>query len=344
MPLLETLRRGLARHLGQGRGGLSHPEEGDRQHVERLHVAQRGVGARGQEARQESVEQRGQLDDAAPDDDRPQRARRLPHVVRAPLAGGPQRPQQPPALRELHHQLQHPAEQGPVGHPDREARPLRVAAAEEHGGDLGHAPEDRRGVREEEAAVAVEDAEAPGGEGEHAGHREEDAHQMHRERLLVALETGHQGVREDRRRDHADDGDGDHRRREQPQRPAGERLRPWDLAPPEAARIDRNERGAQRPLAEQVLGDVRQPQRGAEGVGDPAVSEVVGEDALAHEPHQPREHDGRADDHGRTPRAGGAVPTRWYGGDFSGRRGHPGTGCTSRRRASERKALAARSA
>ena len=59
----------------------------------------------------------------------------------------------------------------------------------------------------------------------------------------------------------------------------------------EEPRVDRDEGGREYALAEEVLEDVRDPERGGEGAGERRGAQVVGEDTLADQPHQPRGED-----------------------------------------------------
>jgi hypothetical protein len=72
---------------------------------------------------------------------------------------------------------------------------LAHAAAEaDEGGDHGRVPQHRRRIGHEEAAVAVEDAEAPGRENQQAGAREQDFDQTDAELPFLAGESGHDGI------------------------------------------------------------------------------------------------------------------------------------------------------
>jgi hypothetical protein len=70
--------------------------------------------------------------------------------------------------------------------------------------------------------------------------------------------------------------------------------------------VDRNERRAERALAEQVLQHVRHPQARAEDVGVERRAEVLGEDTLADEARDAAEQDAAGDQEG----AAGGRPTR----------------------------------
>ena len=64
-----------------------------------------------------------------------------------------------------------------------------------HRGDARDVPERRRGIREEEPPVGIEDAEAPRRDDHEAGHREQDADEDRRELAPRSIES----LRDDRR-------------------------------------------------------------------------------------------------------------------------------------------------
>src|SRR5262249_20683613 len=71
----------------------------------------------------------------------------------------------------------------------------------------------------------------------------------------------------------------------------------------EEARVDRDERRRQDTLAEEVLEEVRDAERGLERAGGVGVAEVMREDALADEARDAREEDAGADRQRREPAA-----------------------------------------
>src|SRR2546430_1066020 len=77
--------------------------------------------------------------------------------------------QQTEHRRQLHEELESSSGDGAPGRPDGDARLIvwrTCVSAEDERGDDGGAPDHRRGVAEEEAVMAVEDADAEGGEDE----------------------------------------------------------------------------------------------------------------------------------------------------------------------------------
>jgi hypothetical protein len=151
--------------------------------------------------------------------------------------------------------------------------------------------------------MAVENAEAPGGEHQQARAGKQNAHDADGELALGAVEAGRDGVDQPGRGQHA----GQHQRR------GGQRQNGTDgaghaagllfVAFGQQAGVNRNERGREYALAEQVLQEIGDAEGGVEGVGGVREAEVMGEDALADEADQAAEQDAGADQRGVT--AGG---------------------------------------
>ena len=122
------------------------------------------------------------------------------------------------------------------------------------------APFQRTGAAygQEEAAVAVQDAEAEGREDEEAGAGEEDPHETDRQVAPLAGEAGREDVDEERRREDAEGREEDRQEREERPDGAGRPARLLLLPLGQEARVDGDERGGERALAEEVLEDVRE--------------------------------------------------------------------------------------
>ena len=134
--------------------------------------------------------------------------------------------------------------------------------------------------------VAVQDAEAPGREDEQSRAGKEDANQLNRQLALVALEAGRDRVDQQRRREHAQQHQHGDEQREQRADSAGDAVCILSLAARDERRIDRNERRRQRAFTKQVLQEVRNAERGTEGVRVAAKPKKVREDALADQTRQ----------------------------------------------------------
>ena len=283
----------LAKRLGaRARGELGelgardrHAEERDREDVERLRVAEHRDRAARQEARDDLVDPARDLRHAPAPHARKQVPEDRPHVRRPGVERRTERADEARHLRELDEELEEAPGDGAPGGLDRDLG-SGLRPREDERGDDRAVPEDGRRVRQEEAAVAVEDAEAEGREDEEAGSGEEDPDEPYRQLAPLAREAGREEVDEEGRREDAERGEEDGEEREE--RPGGPRRPPRLLHPPlaEEAGVDRDERSRERAFAEEVLEDVRGAQRRPEGVGRHRAAEVVGEDALPNEPRE----------------------------------------------------------
>jgi hypothetical protein len=145
--------------------------------------------------------------------------------------------------------------------------------------------------------VAVEHAEAPCGHHEQRDAREQDAHQQDRELAGLAFEAWREDLHERGRADDAEQRDqrGDQRqqRADRARDPRGLRFATLGKQP----RIDRDERGREHALTEQVLQEVRDAQRGPERIRRGGEAHVVGDRALADEAGDARQEDAGADRH-----------------------------------------------
>ena len=148
--------------------------------------------------------------------------------------------------------------------------------------------------------MAVQDAQAPGGEDEEPHAREQDAHDADGELADLALESGSHEP-DDRGRGQDADGD-DHAdgEREQGGHDSGHAARQRFVLLREQPRIDGDEGRGEDTFAEEVLEEVRDAKGGLEGAGGVGVAEIVGEDALAHEAGDAAEEDPRGHEDGKT--------------------------------------------
>ena len=187
---------------------------------------------------------------------------------------------------------------------------LRNPAVERQGGDHSRVPHHRSGVGEEELAVAVQNAQAPGRERQQPGAGKENLNDADGQFPLAALKPRSDGVDQERRGQHA----------KQNQNRRGERQNGADRARHAAcfllvalrqqAAVNRNERRREDPLSKQVLQKVGDAERGAEGVGHIRKSEIVGEHALPHEAHQAAEQNAGA--HQERMAAGAFGTLSWF--------------------------------
>ena len=193
--------------------------------------------------------------------------------------------------RKLHGTLQRAPDDRSPGQDHRQARQRRLAAEHDERGDHRGVPHHRGGVREQKPAMAVEHAQAPRRQHQQPGARKQDAHELNRERALIAVEPGRDEIDEQRRGEHAGEDDRAHHQREERQDGAGHAVGIAPLALCDERRVDRDERRRQRAFAEQILQNVGNAERRAEGVGFGAEAEVVREDALPDQAGQPRQQD-----------------------------------------------------
>ena len=106
--------------------------------------------------------------------------------------------------------------------------------------------------------MAVEDAEAPGGEHQQAGARKQDAHDRDRQLPLLALESRRDERDEQRRGDDAEQHERARDEREQRRDRAGDARGLLPFLARDECGIDGNERRRQRAFAEQVLQKIRE--------------------------------------------------------------------------------------
>ena len=164
-----------------------------------------------------------------------------------------------------------------------------MAAEDDECPDHRQIPKKRRGIGDEEHPVAVQDAETPRRQDQQVHARKQDLNNVNRERseFGLAMETGRDEIHEER--SGADTEQGDHADGEGKQARDNARDSSGEFRAPfhEEARIDRDERGREHSLAQQVLQGIGDLNRGPERSGGIGVAEVVGENALANESRDP---------------------------------------------------------
>ena len=170
-----------------------------------------------------------------------------------------------------------------------------LTAESDHRRDHRDIPDDRRGVGEEELAVAIQNAQPPRGEHQQSGAGEENAHQPDGQFALGALEPGSDDPDQVRRQQDADQHD--HRRGQRQDRAhrAGHAARLLLVALGQQARVHRNEGGREHAFAEQILQEIGDAKGRVEGVGLIELAEVVREDALPHQAHDAADQNPRGD-------------------------------------------------
>ena len=171
--------------------------------------------------------------------------------------------------------------------PDRDARLVAAQPrARDQGDDDRRAPHDRRGVAEKKPVMAVENADAERRQDQKRDAGKENADEHDRERARRAGKAGRDQIEQPRRREPAEQGEnaGDERQE------AGDRARHTPrlviLATRSQGRVNRDERGREHALAEQVLQEVRDADGGGVRIRGRRRSEVVPQHALPHEPRE----------------------------------------------------------
>ena len=327
-------RRGIgacdAGHGWQFRGRHRHAEQADRQRVERRRVLQSGDRAGAQPARDHLIDVRAHLVDAAADHNRQEVAPDRPHVRRRDIDGQMEIRRDLQHDRQLHEKLQRAADHRPPRQHHRQARQRRAGAKHDQRRDHRNVPDHAARIGQQEFVVAVQDPEAPCGQGEHAGGREQHAHDRDRQLALTAVKAWRNQVDEQGRGDHTDEHQHGHDQAEHGENGAGDAIRVAPFAARDERRVDGDERAGERAFAEQVLQEVGNLHRGVERVGGVASqTEVVREHALADEAGQAAEKDARGDEY-RSPgsaRAASGGARRSLSQDP--RRAWPGRACRS---------------
>lgn len=147
-----------------------------------------------------------------------------------------------------------------------------------------------------------EHAERPRRQDEDARHREEDPHELRGERPLVPMKSRRDEAGEGRGEQRSEDAQRHDEHEQCPEGGAREPSRPRVAVEPEL-RVDRDEGRAERALAEEVLRDVSDPERGRDRVGRFTGAEVVGDDLLPREADEARREDPDRDERGAAPAA-----------------------------------------
>lgn len=185
-----------------------------------------------------------------------------------------------------------------------EPRQIDVIIKIEQRGDDCRIPGDRRRVGNEEAMMAVQNSQAPRREHEHAGAGEEDPDERDRQVSSLIFKTGGDDCHDVRRGEHADQNDHGGDEREDPEdrirNPCGFLFVVLGQQPG----IDRNERSGKCAFAEDVLQEVGNAKRRAEGVAFRGAAEIVGEDSLPDETDDPADENSRTDEERRSTSAG----------------------------------------
>jgi hypothetical protein len=158
----EAIRGALSGHGRQFGGRDRHAEQTDGQRVQQLSVCEAGDRPGRQQARQQRVYVRAHLHDAAADEHRSEVANDLADLLRHQIECGARVRRDPDDGRQLYRKLERAAGDRSPREQNREARERRVGAKRHERRDHRSVPHDRSGVRQQEAAVSVEDPETPG--------------------------------------------------------------------------------------------------------------------------------------------------------------------------------------
>ena len=202
----------------------------------------------------------------------------------------------PSQCRHLDEQLQHGAAGDRPGDGDGEVLGEHTGPGREDHDDLGEVPDDGCRVRDEEAAVAVQHAEAPRGEHEHADTGGHDLHEVGRELVSCVVEAGCDQPRQRSSRDHPEQ----HHRCDHRQQEGEHRVREacrCSFVLVDHRRVHRDERRRQDALAEEVLQQVRDAQGVGERVARTAEPEAPADERLADEARDTRQGDARRHGH-----------------------------------------------
>ncbi len=299
--------RRRARHRRQFGRRNRHPEQAHRQRVEHLRVRQARHRAGREQAREQRVDVGADLHDAAAHEHRHEIAHHRAHIARHGERGpAPGMAEDRQDRRELDAELERTADHRRDTEIDRQFRKGTTRSEEPEGRNHRGVPHDGRRIRDEEPAVAVQDAETPGRNHQETGARKEDAHQRGRQRALGTAEAGRDHADEQRRQQHA--GDDQHRRdqRQDPEDRPRHAVRLVLAIARQQSRVDGNERRRQGAFAEQVLEQVRDPERRVERVARVGLhGEEMAEERDPREPCDAAEQNARGDERGRARRTGG---------------------------------------
>jgi hypothetical protein len=296
-----VVHRGQGRQLGRGH---AHPEQGHREEIEDLGVADRGDGAEREQGGREQVHIAADLHAATPGERLDEAATDGPHPRDAGVERHAQTAREPEGGRQQDEQLAQGSDQRTPRHRPRQGRLLQAHQRDrDQRRDDPRVPHDRGDVGEEEAPMTVEDRQAPRGHDQepHAGRDDPDQGHGQLETLGSRHETpgehagDRSGEHDGQRHDHRYDGDKD------PHHCTGQASRVVRAAGCHHSTVDRDERSRQHALAEQVLEQVRHPQRSPERLrADTGAEESRGHD-LAHETGEAREQDAGSHRRGAAP-------------------------------------------
>jgi hypothetical protein len=146
--------------------------------------------------------------------------------------------------------------------------------------------------------MTVEDAQRPGRKHQHAGHREQDAHQHDHQLAPLTLEARCEHSHQRRRERDAQQRDAAGHGQQQREHGTGHAAGFLGAAATEQLRVHRNERRAERALAQQVLQHVGHAQCGTEHIRMQTGTEAHGDQPFAHQPGNAAQEDAARHQHG----------------------------------------------
>ena len=281
-------------HGGQLCGGYGHAEEADGQSVDGLGESHSGEGAFTEEGGQPLVHIRADVHHATAHCDGHEIPENFAHVRGVRLGARAELMSEPQDHRHLHGELQGAPHHRTPRQFDRQLVQVRMPI-DQHGPDHRQIPYHGRGIGEEEFAMAVENAEAPGGAHQQSGAWEQDAHQGDdqfrrcSDRRCSQAQSPIDEIRACRQYAEQDD----HGRSQRQNRAdgSGDAVGFLIVAFGEQAGVDGDEGGGEDAFAEEILQEVGDAEGGVEGVGFVEQAEVGAEDALPHESHHAAEQD-----------------------------------------------------
>jgi hypothetical protein len=148
--------------------------------------------------------------------------------------------------------------------------------------------------------MAVEDAEAPGGEDEEPGAGKEDTDEIDRQLALCPFEAGSDQIDQQRRGQNAEKNENRCNERQNRRDRTGHPSPLLLILLRQKPRIDRNERCREHPFAEEILQEVRYPEGGLEGIGGDRVAEIMSKNPLAYQSGDPAQQNPGPDEERRT--------------------------------------------
>ncbi len=141
--------------------------------------------------------------------------------------------------------------------------------------------------------MAIENAEAPGRDREETCAGEENAHQTDGQLELGPRESRRNNAGQKRRGEYADEDQARHCQGEQAEHRAGDVVRLIFCFTGKQIGIYGDEGSRERPLAKEVLQEIRDAERSPEGVGRVGVSEIVGKNTIPQQTGDAAEQDTR---------------------------------------------------